>query len=414
MKLTYTPFLSILWATQTSALPADPSGVETFSPLPDPAALFKRAPRDCGTFKFKCARAAGACNNACYYINCVNNKNAQFAWGSSPVDNRIHSGCTTTTKSSLCRLTPFSQRVWDRQPDSNAPKPLQCDEFPMNAFKQTEFKEGTVRNSLRCINGGENGSGGSQFGQFRQATGDWAKGGRLAGTRTCDGAMNDGDTFKVDWIIDGDDGIPTADQDRLVPYCKPNPNCANDGYQFHMSKLQLNDGGTGIVEQPYNYNTNNRYALTGKSDMKQYRVKVFRNGGSAVEVEVFEVFGSEEVSKGKKAGEFGDKKQIEVTGLPKSLFVFGHGGLGTEVTFSYTRSDAATLFDFDFPNGDMAWGSGEKGIAGDWCQVGGVNMVSNTQWIYCDFVGLAAPATGGSRPASQSQAPTAAPKSSAR
>jgi hypothetical protein len=56
--------------------------------------------------------------------------------------------------------------------------------------------------------------GGSQFGKFRKGEGDWAAGGALAKSRTCDGAMNDGDTFKVDWIIDGDDGIPNADQDR--------------------------------------------------------------------------------------------------------------------------------------------------------------------------------------------------------
>lgn len=158
MKLYYTPFFSILWATETFALPADPAGIESFSPLPDPNAIFKRAPRDCGTFKFKCKNMAGACNNACYYINCVNKGNANFAWGSSPVDNRVHSGCTFTTKASICKLKPFSQRFWDRQLDDVAPKPLQCDEFPMNAFKQTEFQEGTVRNSLRCINGGQNGS----------------------------------------------------------------------------------------------------------------------------------------------------------------------------------------------------------------------------------------------------------------
>lgn len=155
-----------------------------------------------------------------------------------------------------------------------------------------------------------------------------------------------------------------------------------------MSKLQVDDKGMGKLDQPYNYETNNHYALTGKSDIKKYRVKIFRNGAIAAEVEVFEVNGDKEVSKGKVAGAFGDKKQLEVKGLPKSLFVFGHGDLGTEVTFTYTKSSAATIFDVSFPDGDIAWSTKDKGIAGDWCQVGGVNGVSNTQNIQCDFIGL--------------------------
>lgn len=118
----------------------------------------RKIPRDCGKFKFKCNKAAGACNNACYFINCVNKGNNRFIYGKSKVDNRVHSGCTTSISSTICKLSPFGQRMWDRQSDNLAAKPLQCDEFPMNAFQQREFKEGTIRNSLRCVNGGENGS----------------------------------------------------------------------------------------------------------------------------------------------------------------------------------------------------------------------------------------------------------------
>jgi hypothetical protein len=34
------------------------------------------AVQDCGEWKMKCKNAAGACNNACYYVNCIakNNK----------------------------------------------------------------------------------------------------------------------------------------------------------------------------------------------------------------------------------------------------------------------------------------------------------------------------------------------------
>jgi hypothetical protein len=73
--------------------------------------------------------------------------------------------------------------------------------------------------------------------------------------------MHQGDEFKVDFVMNGEDGIVSEKQDtevqnfqsvsgsrpqtlyylhhvlstqlpgtRLVPYCKPNPTCANDGF----------------------------------------------------------------------------------------------------------------------------------------------------------------------------------------
>jgi hypothetical protein len=79
----------------------------------------------------------------------------RFTSGKSPVNNRVHSGCNTSISKSLCKISPFSMRSWDQ---SDATKPLQCDEFPMNAFKQAAYVDGTHRNSLRCITGVENGS----------------------------------------------------------------------------------------------------------------------------------------------------------------------------------------------------------------------------------------------------------------
>ncbi len=35
-------------------------------------AIVKRAGRDCGIFEMDCFAAAGACNNACYFKNCIN------------------------------------------------------------------------------------------------------------------------------------------------------------------------------------------------------------------------------------------------------------------------------------------------------------------------------------------------------
>jgi hypothetical protein len=33
------------------------------------------AVKDCGEWKMKCKNAAGACNNACYYVNCIAKSN---------------------------------------------------------------------------------------------------------------------------------------------------------------------------------------------------------------------------------------------------------------------------------------------------------------------------------------------------
>jgi hypothetical protein len=78
----------------------------------------------------------------------------RFAWtNTNPVDNRVHSGCTTTRSGTLCSASPFSMRSWDQ---SSSAKPLDCDEFPMNAFRQDAYVDGKHRNSLRCINNGEN------------------------------------------------------------------------------------------------------------------------------------------------------------------------------------------------------------------------------------------------------------------
>lgn len=36
-----------------------------------PRSLVKRAGRDCGKFVMDCSKAQGACNNACYHVNCI-------------------------------------------------------------------------------------------------------------------------------------------------------------------------------------------------------------------------------------------------------------------------------------------------------------------------------------------------------
>ena len=48
-----------------------------------PRALTKRDGRDCGKFVMFCEKAAAACNNACYHINCVDSTSATMVYGTS-------------------------------------------------------------------------------------------------------------------------------------------------------------------------------------------------------------------------------------------------------------------------------------------------------------------------------------------
>lgn len=91
-----------------------------------------------------------------------------------------------------------------------------CDEWPMATVKQDDFKEGTIRNSLRCINGLENTSmpefpssrdtialvltasvgGGVQLRHF--IAGDNTEGPK----KTCDGKIVDGDYWNIEFNLD--------------------------------------------------------------------------------------------------------------------------------------------------------------------------------------------------------------------
>lgn len=62
------PAVSLLIVCLSGAL-ADPNTLP--AARVHPRALTKRDERDCGVFEMDCSRAAGACNNACYHINCV-------------------------------------------------------------------------------------------------------------------------------------------------------------------------------------------------------------------------------------------------------------------------------------------------------------------------------------------------------
>jgi hypothetical protein len=88
--------------------------------------LFKRAPAYRGTMMMDCKRAREACQNACWYQNCVRGAQGSttavlYTYGGNDWDsveyaqNKVESG-VDVTESTPCRRWPFGQLFWDSYP----------------------------------------------------------------------------------------------------------------------------------------------------------------------------------------------------------------------------------------------------------------------------------------------------------
>ena len=175
MKLTFAVAIALLqvWSIEASTREDDTPFVHIH-----PKEVVKRAGRDCGKFVMYCEKAAGACNNTCYHISCVDPGTARMVYcipvgpflstcvannarklsydaGNTNNKNRIHSGCQTSD-GSVCNKMPFSQRFHDPLNKNPGDTTVNCDEWPMATVKQDDFKKGVDRNSLRCIRASEN------------------------------------------------------------------------------------------------------------------------------------------------------------------------------------------------------------------------------------------------------------------
>lgn len=164
MKLTAVVFAALLQFCATEATPvaSGPNAGLVPSPLParvltHPRDLVRRDGRDCGKWNFKCKGAEGACNNACFHVNCVDPSSRTMVYddSNSNDENRKQSGCKAGGKS-ICNQMPFSQRFHDPLNNKVGDLSINCDEWPMATLKQSPFTEGTIRNSLRCIPATEN------------------------------------------------------------------------------------------------------------------------------------------------------------------------------------------------------------------------------------------------------------------
>ncbi|EOD50469.1 hypothetical protein UCRNP2_2738 [Neofusicoccum parvum UCRNP2] len=293
-----------------------------------------------------CSKSPEACNNACYYENCVEKKKITYKDSGSDDDNddaRMNSGVGVAPATAVCRTYPIVQKMWDNFPGGIGNKELDTDEWPMAQMLQDDFKQGTIRNTLRCITSGDNRSGGSQLKQFRRGEGWYGKEGKYKAERKCldpGKVMDKGDFFTVQF-----DNVDP----QKSPYCKPTPDCTNDGFQFHMTKLEK-DGKKGKLGSPYEYDSMNHYAITGQqSDLRQYSVVVVRSGTDGEKFEVTVYSDAEQKKKvGSKSDTLKSGKTLKVDGLPEDLTVKSNGDFDEKVGFEYaTSSKKYQHFEFD-------------------------------------------------------------------
>ena len=112
-----------------------------------------------GKWIFKCQGAEGACNNACFHVNCVDPSTRTMVYDASNSndENRNQSGCTAGGRR-ICNQMPLSQLFHDPFNSDPGDLSINCDEWPMATIKQSPFTEGKIRNSLRCRPATENSS----------------------------------------------------------------------------------------------------------------------------------------------------------------------------------------------------------------------------------------------------------------
>jgi hypothetical protein len=167
---------------------------------------------------------------------------------------------------------------------------------------------------------------------------------------------------------------------RNLGYCLKPQNCAQDPYEFHMTKLR------NAMHFPLDVDHDNMYTATrNDAEIYQCSVIVNRQGDESLSAEVYNEKGEQ---KGRATAGLGSTKDaLTVRGLPRDLNIYRDGPLGSRVDFAYGGHD---FEHYDFWN-DFAWLSDTKGSSksfkpdGSYCLVGEVNGLHDTQYIKCYF-----------------------------
>ncbi|KAL8967084.1 MAG: hypothetical protein Q9183_003079 [Haloplaca sp. 2 TL-2023] len=295
---------------------------------------------DRGTWTLDCTKAAAACNNACWSINCLgqDTKKMYYDPASDNKENRKQSGCDAG--GSVCKMMPFSQM----------------------------FKDPKLLDETTCA--------GSQLRSF------------------LDPNVNRPNRRGNQPFVDSDFWMVEFEHTEGAPYCnakKDEDSCKNDGDQFEASRTG------GKVSYPYNYETDNRYRRNGdvafslvdvaqcsvhlrrksvpKKDFKK-RSAIMGPGPPVIEREIrfeAEVFDHFWNSKGKESGVPTEDEPITLSGLTTNLKIWSVG--------NSLEDDAQYLIE----GVELDWFSSYEGIAGPYCTVGGVDGEHGTKDEDCWF-----------------------------
>ena len=332
--------------------------------------LQARAGQDFGVLKFNCKGGEGACNNACYYINCqaqakkIKDADKIVYTGPKSKDNdqnRRESGCQARipqkpndSVTSVCQAFPYSQKFIPADQQKNA-LTYQCDEWPPASSQQQPFgAQGRAANSLRCMPGPENEELGRQLGKFYQGQGNWPG-------RTKPGAMARDDYARVEF------DISQADKSK-VPFCIKqggNFNCGSDGYQFELTRKELKEGKITAPIDPKN--KDNLYALqnTVYKEVFECSVKFTRDGDNDFKSVVLSDWqdADHKAPDCKIGGGTGD---CTLKGLPKDLKLSKTGNLGSLIKFEYAPGEKNTNVNwFEWDTDSKGTGKGPANDSGD-------------------------------------------------
>ncbi|PPJ59731.1 hypothetical protein CBER1_10615 [Cercospora berteroae] len=148
------------------------------------------------------------------------------------------------------------------------------------------------------------------------------------------------------------------DMHNKMTACHSPPNCANDGYQFHMTALR-SSGQKGKLAQPYNTGIHNTYRLAGQqADIRQFHIEVDVSGATndQVSARVYHHFNKQKVVQSRAAMAHGTSFTLPADNrMPRDLRFTRQSGGCADFFFNYGNTNIDWFRSFHFKSQDTGW-----------------------------------------------------------
>lgn len=168
----------------SAVLSGDSQDVSEFLPDPDDTDSEPLSNKKARKFIMNCAQYPEACENACFYHNCVKGvkgdvlKEYRVGVRNQQTEQRKVSG-VEVDEGRPCSTGPFGQKFWDGYPGADDPAfKMETDEWPMASFLLDDEEADSI--SLGCIPRSHNGAAGFDWAAFLKGEQDYADGGSLS------------------------------------------------------------------------------------------------------------------------------------------------------------------------------------------------------------------------------------------